>query len=138
MAFPIFGVVKVGESPKTTGPEPVVGAAVTAPAVPFKRPSTEVPNVMAGVVEGSVTEPVNPFAEFTVTEVTVPCPILPPAPAVAAVILPFASTVIFADLYSPGITPVFESPKGLLRFPRPVSVASCTTGPPLLPSLNKE
>ncbi|MNX72851.1 hypothetical protein D3C86_1042220 [compost metagenome] len=89
-------------------------------------PKSGVPNVISGVVVGLATVPVNPFNGLTLKEVTVPLPVPPPpgVPFVTSVIRPFASTVISAAVYLPGITPVVESPNGLAKVPLPFKVAS--------------
>lgn len=71
-------------------------AALIAVPLPFKRPVTEVVKVIAGVVVFVATVPAKPFAVTTETDVTVP-----ELPEEAAVIKPFALTVILAFVKLP-------------------------------------
>lgn len=74
LATPNEGVTREGEVERTTvEPEPVVVAAINAVPFPAKTAELiEVVRVMAGVVVAVATVPVNPFAETTDTDVTVP------------------------------------------------------------------
>ena len=63
-----------GAEDNTIELEPVVAAAARFVPLPVKIPLIEVPNVIAGVVVALATVPVNPLADTTETEVTVPEP----------------------------------------------------------------
>lgn len=74
VAAPMLGVIRVGVFARTTAPEPVVEAADIAVPFPERIPVIVVEIVMAGVVVAVATEPANPLAVTTETEVTVPVP----------------------------------------------------------------
>jgi hypothetical protein len=81
-------------------------AAVTSPvATTLDGVIAPSVNVAAGVVVGFATDADTPLDVTTEKLVTVPDP-PPPLPLAAAVILPLESTVIFAEVYDPGVTAV--------------------------------
>ena len=75
--------------------------------VPAVTPVVSRPNVIVPLpVIGEPLDVICPDVPATVIEVTVPEPPLPPAPLLAAVMRPNASTVIFALVYEPAATDV--------------------------------
>lgn len=110
---PVALIVWFGHEPLTVTLVPATMAGVAVPVPPLATGSWPV-NVMFGVVP-----PLEAMLPLPVTEVTPP----PPEPLAAAVIRPWASTVMLANVYAPAVTAVFAN----------AMVPVVVTGPPVKP-----